>query len=83
MVWPRIIPSYLGLEIASGEGSAGRFSDVLISENIRTSVISVFKLANKGINCFFTKDSVHLLSADTGMEIASGLRSHSLERAIF
>ena len=33
----------------SGEGSAGIFNDVLISENIRTSVISVSKLADKGI----------------------------------
>ena len=58
----------------SGEGSAGIFNDVLISENIRTSVISVSKLADKGIYSLFTKDSVRLLSADTGEEIASGPR---------
>ena len=35
-------------------------------------MISVSKLAEKGINCLFTKDSVRLLSADTGVEIVSG-----------
>ena len=56
----------------SGEGSVGKFNDVLISENIRTSVISVSKLADQGIYSLFTVDSVRLLSADTGKEIASG-----------
>ena len=57
-------------------GSAGIYNDVLISENIRTFVISVSKLADKGIYYLLTKDSVRLLSADTGEEIASGQRDY-------
>jgi transposase InsO family protein len=64
----------------SGEGSCGKFDRVLVFDNIRENIISVFSLADQGINSLFTKDGVKFLISDTGMVVATGARVRGLYR---
>ena len=63
-----------------GEGTCGSFDKVLVSDQIRENIISVSRLADRGIDTLFTKDSVKLIRSDTGVIIATGRRDGGLYR---